>query len=78
MKVVRDGCRQVVNSLAIDGELDPRWSAKAASEMMWAMFSISVWESLTIEMGFSNAEYMSRMQRALEGAFISPRPKQNL
>jgi AcrR family transcriptional regulator len=70
MKVMRDGCLQVVNILVQEGNLAPQWSAKAASETMWAMFSISVWESLTIDLGCPKSEYVSRMQIALGGAFV--------
>ena len=70
MRVLREGCRQTAEALAQDGQLAPEWSVKTAAGMMWAMFSVSVWENLTIDLGWSSAQYVARMQAALRRVFV--------
>jgi AcrR family transcriptional regulator len=70
MEVLHEGCRRVMEGLVQGGMLASEWTPEQAAEMMWAMFSVSVWESLTIELGWTNDEYVSRMQLALKRIFL--------
>jgi hypothetical protein len=41
-----------------------------AADAAWAMTSVSVWENLTVERGWSTTEYVSRMQTVLKQVSI--------
>jgi AcrR family transcriptional regulator len=71
MKVLRQGCREVMNCLIRDGCLAPQWKASEAADALWALTSITVWEDLTRECGWSTSEYVSRMKVALKRTFVS-------
>jgi len=70
MGVMRDGCREVINCLVNDGMLSMAWKPPQAVEMLWAMSSIAVWESLTIELKWTNEQFITRMQQALRRVFV--------
>jgi AcrR family transcriptional regulator len=70
MKVLREGCRSVIQCLARDRLLAPGWDSGKAADMMWAMMSIAIWENLTRECGWSTSEYISRMQIVLRQTFV--------
>jgi AcrR family transcriptional regulator len=72
MQALREGCRSVINCLVRDGLLAPGWDAGQAAEALWALSSVSVWENLTIECGWSQAEYVSRMKSLFRRTFVKP------
>lgn len=70
MGAVREGCRSVINCLAREGSLAPGWDPDQASDTLWAITSFAVWENLTRECGWTNAQYISRMKRTLHRTFV--------
>lgn len=70
MGVVHEACRNIVERLHRDGRLAPEWSLDEAADLLWTMLSISNWESLTLERGWSNSRYVSRMQELTKRAFV--------
>jgi len=70
MKVFREGCRRTADALAQEGVLAPEWNVRASAGMMWALLSVSVWENLTIDLGWSAGEYVARMKTALRRVFV--------
>lgn len=70
MQALRDSCRSVVRCIVRDKLLAPEWTADQASDALWGLLSIEVWERLTQECGWSNAQYVSRMKAALRRTFI--------
>jgi AcrR family transcriptional regulator len=70
MQALRQGCRSVVNCLVRDRMLAPQWNADRAVDALYAMSSVSVWEDLTIECGWSQAEYISHMKWIFKRTFL--------
>jgi AcrR family transcriptional regulator len=61
MNSVRSGCQEVIEALERDRRLAPEWAAREAAELLWAILSIPSWELLTIECGWTTAEYVHRI-----------------
>ncbi len=69
MNSVRNGCRQVLETLKSEDKLRPEWNVQEAVDMMWTILSIENWERLTVESGWTVEEYVERMKRLLLTAF---------
>lgn len=72
MNAVRDGCRACIEALDRDQTLSPSWTVETATDMLWAMLSIRTWEQLTMERGWTQKEYVSRLQRQAQLTFVLP------
>jgi len=70
MQVLYQGCRSTIDCLVRDQSLAPDWDPDQAADMFWSMLSISVWENLTVERGWTPDEYTSRMKSALKRMLI--------
>lgn len=70
MEAVYDGCLNTVRHLEKDGILAPEWTIETAADFFWATISIATWEHLTMECGWSQAEYIERIQRVLKRALL--------
>jgi AcrR family transcriptional regulator len=70
MRALRDGCRAVIQCLAREKMLALPWNIDQAADALWAMLSISVWENLTLECGWTNREYVSRMKALSKRTFV--------
>jgi AcrR family transcriptional regulator len=70
MEAVYIKCLTMVQHLASDGLLSPAWTIDEAADFMWATLSIAVWEQLTIERGWTQEQYMERIQMALKRTLV--------
>jgi hypothetical protein len=74
MDALRRCCRAMIAGLERDRALAPVWNAKDAADMLWSMHSITLWEILTIDCGWSMDQYIRWVQQALKRIFLwSPR-----
>jgi AcrR family transcriptional regulator len=71
MGQVRQGCRMVIEWLDRDRLLAPEWSVESATDMLWTILSIAVWENLINECGWSTSEYVGRMITTLKRTFVN-------
>jgi AcrR family transcriptional regulator len=71
MGCLRDVCAQIVQVLDQEGRLSSDWSQKNATDFMWTMISIYIWEQLTKECGWSNEQYISHITQTLTSALLS-------
>jgi len=62
MAAVRYGCAAAVKALNKDGVLSPALSVKEATDMLWSLLSVQVWEQLTRDCGWSQRRYVNMMQ----------------
>lgn len=62
MAAMRDGCRAAIEALDNDGGLTAELDPKEAIDLLWTLLSVRNWENLTIECGWSNAQYVERMK----------------
>jgi AcrR family transcriptional regulator len=65
------GCHFVVVQLARDEVLAPIWTVETAADFLWALLSTEMWERLTIERRWSQAQYIERMQLAAKRALLA-------
>lgn len=71
---VHSACARAIADLAAEGRLAPGWSQQAAADLLWTMLSISTWEQLTIDRGWSIADYVTQTQLLARRAFVADVP----
>jgi hypothetical protein len=59
MQAVREGCAAAVEALRRDGALAPDFAPDQATDILWTLLSVRNWEQLTIDCGWSQAQYIS-------------------
>jgi AcrR family transcriptional regulator len=67
---VRASCRDIIEALHRDGMLASEWSFEEATDLLWTMLSIRNWESLTIECGWSQGQYVDRVRELARRTFV--------
>jgi AcrR family transcriptional regulator len=70
MNILRRGSRDVIQALEREKLLAPGWNPAEAAEMLASMLSISIWENLTIERGWTQTKYITHMQAVVQKTFI--------
>lgn len=63
-------CLFKVQWLEREGLLAPEWTVKEAADFFWATLSISTWEALTIERGWTQEQYIARIQQVLKSTLV--------
>lgn len=72
MDAVRDGCRAAIEALHRDDTLLESWTVETATDLLWAMLSVRTWEQLTMERGWTQDDYVRRLQRQAQLTFVRP------
>ena len=67
---LRNFCQETIEALDREGMLATEWSQKEAVEMFWTILSVSNWEQLTIECGWSTTQYIDRTKKVLMLTFV--------
>ena len=70
MSGLREMCVQIITALQDEGKLVPSWSAEEAVVIFWTMISVNNWQQLTVECGWSNAQYIHHMKLLLKRTFV--------
>jgi AcrR family transcriptional regulator len=65
MSELRQWLLELTRSLERDGALQAVWSAKTASEYLWAAFSVQSWGLLTKDCGWSEIEAKETLTRTI-------------
>lgn len=65
MAALRQGPAHIVKRLDQDGSLPDELDAATATDVMWAVASVQVWDALTGDRGWSTAKYQSQLSRTL-------------
>jgi len=63
MQAMRHGCEAAIEALKDDGNLSPDYSPDEATDILWTLLSVRNWEQLTIECGWSQADYIRKMKQ---------------
>jgi AcrR family transcriptional regulator len=72
MGSLRNGpCRFLIEHLAKDGILDPKWQIDPAIDFFWAIISIQMWENLVIKRGWSNEQYTNKIKNVINRVLIA-------
>jgi AcrR family transcriptional regulator len=70
MEARRSGTRQLVQWLERDGLLKPEWDIDTATDAIWALASLQVWEQLVIDRGWSKERYQQHLGQLLRATFV--------
>ena len=70
MNAVREGCQAAITALSDDQALSPDWTIEAATDLLWTMLSVRNWELLTKQCGWTNDEFIQRLQLQAKRTFI--------
>jgi AcrR family transcriptional regulator len=62
-------CTRLASWLESEGRLAPGWSNQVASEMLWALISVEMFERLIIERHWSNGRLAKYLSQLLQSAF---------
>lgn len=65
MTALREGCRRIVEWLQRDGRLSSKLTVDTATDLMWAIVSVQVWDALTDEREWTPPQYVREVSRAL-------------
>ena len=71
MQAVRHGCEAAVTALKSAGRLMPDYSVEQATDLLWALSSVEMWEKLRFECGWSQTAYVSAMQKMARDSLVS-------
>ncbi len=74
MAAVRHGCQAAVDALKRDGQLSADYSVREATDMLWALLSVQNWEHLTQACGWTQRQYVARMQALAHKLLVAPTP----
>lgn len=66
MQDMREGCEAAVQALKADGDLNPDYAPKQATDMLWMMLSIQTWEHYRHACGWSQKRYLETTQQAAQ------------
>jgi AcrR family transcriptional regulator len=70
MAFLRDGCRRIVSWLEKDGLLARELDIETATDLMWALVSIQVWDALTEERSWTPERYGAQLRSLLRAVLL--------
>ena len=70
MEATREGCHAVMDLLHKDGRLADTWTVDTATDLFWSMLSIPIWLQLTTQCGWSEQNYVDRLQVQAKRTFV--------
>lgn len=72
MAAMREGCAAAVAMLARDGDLRADLTQTTATDLLWSLLSVRLWEHLCLDCGWSQAAYMDRLKQLTHAALLPP------
>lgn len=69
MQDMREGCAAAISALAMDGALKGDWTETTATDALWALLSITHWELLTQDCGWSQDDFTAYIKRTARTLF---------
>ena len=73
MESRRQGAKRLVLWLQRDGVLKTEWDVDTATDTLWAVASLQVWEQLVIDRGWSTEQYEQYLRQLLRETFVKYR-----
>ncbi|MDH5446598.1 MAG: TetR/AcrR family transcriptional regulator [Gammaproteobacteria bacterium] len=71
MNCLREVCQQIIEYLASENRLSSEWSVDQATDFFWSQLSITNWETLTKDCGWSQQQYIEKMTSMLLKVLVS-------
>lgn len=72
MAAMRHGCTAAVQALATSGHLRDDLDETRATDLLWSLLSVRMWEHLRQDCGWSQETYVTEIQRLSHAALIAP------
>ena len=70
MQAVRHGCEAAIGALEKVDRLKAEFSSETATDLLWSILSVEMWEKLRFECGWSQEDYVLRMQRLARDSLV--------
>jgi hypothetical protein len=67
----RQRCRTIVRRLAEEGRLAPELDVATATDLLWTLASLGVWEDLVVTRRWAVDRYRTHMRRTIRWALLS-------
>lgn len=71
MQAVRSGCGDTMQRLEEEELLATCWTVDQAADLLWSMISVESWVRLTAEAGWTQADFIERLQVAARRVFVA-------
>jgi AcrR family transcriptional regulator len=71
MQDMREGCEAAIRALKGDKMLNPEYTIKQATDLLWMLLSIRNWELLTMDCGWSRTQYCQQIQALARRSFVA-------
>lgn len=65
------GCRRLIQNLDADGKLAPQWTVETGVDMLWALISTDVLESLLRDRGWSKTKLREHLAILFRQTFVA-------
>lgn len=73
MQDMWEGCEAAIKALEQDENLNPDYSIKEASDLLWTLLSVRNWEHLCRDKGWSQKAYLHHIQKTTKLLFVAQR-----
>ncbi len=70
MADMKEGCAAAVAALARDGDLRPGLTEAQATDLLWSLLSVGLWERLVRDCGWTQKAYLDEVQRLARAALL--------
>jgi AcrR family transcriptional regulator len=70
MGTLRGVCSQAITTLHCEGKLVQGFTVKQGVDLFWTMLSVSNWEQLILECGWTNEQYIKTMKQLAKQTFV--------
>ena len=71
MQAVRHGCEAAVSAVASAGRLKPGYTVTTATDLLWAILSVEMWEKLRFECGWSQSDYVAGLKNMARESLVA-------
>ncbi len=75
MQAMREGCEAAVAMLHRDGTLRDIYEVEVATDVLWTLLSVRNWEQWTRECGWTQRDYITRVQGMARRLFVAEAPQ---
>jgi hypothetical protein len=70
MAALQECCQNTITCLQRDGVHRPDLKGKKAADLLWSLLGIELWENLTMDCGWSTAEYIEAIKDLAIRTFV--------
>jgi hypothetical protein len=63
----------LVEQLSESGSLDDAWEIESATDLLWTLTSLEVWERLVIDRGWSKYQYLNQLRFVIQRTLLATR-----